>query len=679
MNASTLKIILPCAFLLRAFDARADLLLRNGVVETGKAAARGKPADLPQDGMQRLWLVATDGETTRGELEAAGLRALAYIPDDGFLVRGTSADLARAEALPGVVWTGRYDARFKVDPDFREDSEALVLRVDDNAARASKPAFATELKARATLDLAESEDVVWIGRAPQWTPLNDVARAQPVMDVDRARDFMGLTGAGEILGIADSGLDTGDYFFLHPDLRGRVTAIARGRQGLWNDLWGHGTSVAGCAAGDGSGSLGQYAGVAPGAWLVFQAVADAGGDWSGMNPWDGLLNEQYTLGTRVFSLSAAASPNGVYDALCAETDGYLWNHPDFFMCSGAGNSGPGAQTVFSPSTAKNVVSVGASVTKPNSLATLAVAQSMWSGSSRGPCQDGRVKPDLVAPGSYSRTTRTQAVSPGDLYANFSGTSCATPYVAGCAVLVRQWLREQRGISNPSAALVRAILYNGAQPFAAGQNAQPNNMEGWGHVSVFPSLHTLPGMTNRLHDAKAGLRKGEEDVYDVPSQPGAVVHAMLAYTDYPGCPCASKMLVNDLDVLVYAPDGSLRHAATNRLDNAERVSFEPSDPGVWRVVVRGHKVPFGPQPYALVMRSEPLAPVITSLRVSDTAAELAFFSRAQTPYDVLSTGDLLAPRPWPAETNLPQRLRMDPARAVTLPLPPGETKRFWTMR
>jgi len=654
------------AIFLLASPTLADLHLHTGVIPV----SRGKPLDLPQTNPNRplLWLVAhdadADGNDVRLALEANNLRVLSYIPDNGFLLRGKAADLPRISTLPEIIWAGPFEARHKTSPNLREGGDAAVLEVLDGQRLMSR-------RAKHSRALAESADVLWLEPAPRFELLSDIARTQPVMDVNRAWEHLGLTGAGEIIAIADTGLDTGDTNDLHIAFRGRVTGIAWASSS-WADTHGHGTKVAGCAVGDGSGSPNNmYAGVAPEAHLLVHSIYG-----SNTYSFTALLDETYARGARVFSYSSiVANSFGMYEGMCAYLDWFAWSNTNFLFCGGAGNDGlQGAGTASAPSTAKNVLGVGGSQGRDIPLATLETSQTIWNRSSRGPCLDGRVKPDLVAPGSWVCTTRI--VSGGNYYVEDYGTSFSTPFVAGCALLVRQWLREHRGVTDPSAALVKAILLNGAQPFVAGQTAQPNNVEGWGHVSLFPSLYTAPGMTNRLHDVKDGLLKNQEDVYDVPHQPGVVVHAMLVYSDYPGDPVVAQTapkLVNDLDLIVVAPDGAQLKVG-DRTNNIERISFMPSQPGVWRVKVRGRKVPFGPQPYALVMRSEPIAPVATSLRVADGAAELVFFSPRETAFSVLSNNSLNAPQPWPAETKLPARLRMDPARGVTLPA--DAPQKFW---
>ena len=122
-------------------------------------------------------------------------------------------------------------------------------------------------------------------------------------------------------------------------------------------------------------------------------------------------------------------------------------------------------------------------------------QGMAAFSSRGPCNDGRIKPDLVAPGTDIISTRSRMATGtgwGTLsntnYIYMGGTSMATPLTAGAAALTRQWLMSTGGVANPSAALIKALMINGARDMTPGQygtgaqqeiRGRPDNAQGWG--------------------------------------------------------------------------------------------------------------------------------------------------------------------------------------------------------
>jgi hypothetical protein len=127
-------------------------------------------------------------------------------------------------------------------------------------------------------------------------------------------------------------------------------------------------------------------------------------------------------------------------------------------------------------------------------------------SGRGPVQNGRTKPDVVAPGTAILSTRSRATqamqtigwlaSPDPLYFNDGGTSMPTPLVAGCAAVVRQFLTTAGGIATPSAALVKAMLINGATPIKDQYTppevgAIPDISEGFGRVDIPATVGLSP--------------------------------------------------------------------------------------------------------------------------------------------------------------------------------------------
>jgi subtilisin family serine protease len=228
----------------------------------------------------------------------------------------------------------------------------------------------------------------------------------------------GLDGSGEIIGHADTGVDTGtnNPFERHPDLASTFHWI-EGERGLpqlaasslgrpetddWSDLTGHGTHTAGLLVGSGAASGGRYRGVAPGARIVHHALATPTGllrqDIDAMLQ---ALQESYDAGARLHS-DSWGRPEGGYPALSAALDAWLWNEGstprDMLVVVSAGNRGEnGGGTIASPADAKNCLAVGSVDTDlPGLVPTF---------SSRGPTIDGRVKPDLVAPGTWLISTR----------------------------------------------------------------------------------------------------------------------------------------------------------------------------------------------------------------------------------------------------------------------------------
>jgi hypothetical protein len=537
------------------------------------------------------------------------------------------------------------------------------------------------------LRAAALPSVRWIEPSARPRLLNDVARS--IMHVGSAWQDHGLYGAGQIIAVADSGLDTGNPQTLSADFAGRLMAthvLATG--GDIADSDGHGTHVTGSAAGSGAQSgaqpaqhqyAGSFAGVAPEAGLVIQAFeANASGEIIGLDPdYYKLFDQAYADGARVHTdswgdtTSAVAGPAqyGGYPSGSRDTDRFMWEHPDMAIFFAAGNSGRDgvpdsahfcaggdgvvdSDSLLAPGTAKNVITVGAAESRrPSSgrgatpwfyfdlysfcFNTAPIRDDLSSDnpagmaafSSRGPTDDGRVKPDIVAPGVNIVSSRSHAPNAGTLwgvhetnpnYVYSGGSSMATPLAAGAGALAREWLLA-RGHANPSAAAVKALLLDTAYDMSPGQYgtganreipaARPNNVEGWGRVDL--GFMSAPPQAVWVDDHMIGLATGQSDTFaSAPGRSLTVVDSaqplriMLAWTDPPGSLSAQKKLVNDLDLTVTGPGGVIYRgngaAGGDRLNNVEGIAIDNPPVGQYRVEVRGYNVPIDTQAYALAV-------------------------------------------------------------------------------
>ena len=553
-----------------------------------------------------------------------------------------------------------------------------VLAIDEHVGVIS--ADAADLARLATLS-----DVAWIQERQELVTHNDVAAGQ--MNAAPAWSA-GYNGQGQKLTVADTGLDTGNKGTVHMDFRNRVANLASWPiQPGWNtavnnpgaddgsaDLGsGHGTHVLGSAGGNGARSGGLYKGIAPGATLNLQAIEQ----WVNYNPLyeaqgyrDGyalagipddlanLFNQAYLWGSRIHTNSWGASKAGLYNSNSRETDAFMWGHKDMTILFSAGNEGVDSNrdgivdpdSIGSPATAKNVITVGAVENlKPNPSpnANSGTYGSWWPSdfpvnplkddpmadagdrgmvafSSRGPTDDGRIKPDVVAPGTWILSVRSSRASSdgwgnplNQYYMYMGGTSMATPLTAGAATVVRDFYVRGMNHANPSAALVKGTLINTADDIA-GQYAGskndagpiPNNDEGWGAVNLGAAVDKAHRVFE--DDPQAALRTGERKATRYWVTPGRPFKVTLVWTDYPGTESAAKALVNDLDLTVKAPDGSIYKGnrfsggwtvvggAADRTNNVECVYIQNPAQGEYEIAVRGNNVPVGPQAYALVL-------------------------------------------------------------------------------
>ena len=234
----------------------------------------------------------------------------------------------------------------------------------------------------------------------------------------------GYDGAGVSIAIVDTGIDP-----QHPDLEGRIVDMLDFTSDGEFDNNGHGTHCAGIAVGTGRASDGRYRGVAPGATVVSARVLDAYGNGMMSDVMAG-IDWAVSAGVQIISLSlGGAGPLAGEDPLVELCHAAV--DLGVMVCVAAGNTGPGRMTIGSPGSAEKVLTVGA-IDRANNIAPF---------SSRGPTVDGRIKPDVVLPGSEivaARATGTALGTPqGQWYTAISGTSMACPMAAGLCALTLQ--------------------------------------------------------------------------------------------------------------------------------------------------------------------------------------------------------------------------------------------------
>jgi len=239
----------------------------------------------------------------------------------------------------------------------------------------------------------------------------------------------GYDGKGVKVAVLDTGIDTS-----HPDLKDQVIAAKNFTTAHTTaDRYGHGTHVASIIAGTGAKSGGKYKGVAPGAKLLNGKVLDDQGEGDDSGILAG-MEWAATQGADIVNLSLGGGDTPGIDPLEA-TVNRLSEEKGILFAIAAGNEGEqGAKTIGSPGSAADALTVGA-VDGADRLAYF---------SSRGPTVDGTIKPDVTAPGvgitaasaKGSEIAKEYGENPPG-YVTISGTSMATPHVAGAAALLKQ--------------------------------------------------------------------------------------------------------------------------------------------------------------------------------------------------------------------------------------------------
>ncbi|MHB8788793.1 MAG: S8 family serine peptidase [Desulfobulbaceae bacterium] len=613
---------------------------------------------------RRKWIVRFTGpvrEDEKQQLTDLDCRIDEYIPDFALLV--TMRDKARGEVekLSFVQGVARYRPEHKIRKQTREKLDRsrrlmspqgppgesftrFFVRVDGAV---GLPAFlaavhrekgeildvgqdiaAVRVSADAISRIAELEEVLWIEEAVDLRLLNDTSRwtiQSYIPEYTKIWD-RGIRGQGQVVAIGDTGLDYDMPWFHDPDDNpiGPAHRKVVGYDPLTDDYdgnFGHGTHVACTVAGDRTpvDGLANANGMAPGARLIMQDITP--GDQTAVYPPSdlGLLYiTPYSAGARLHTNSWGAAVN-LYETYARSTDRFLWDHKDFLAFFANGNSGDGAGSVGSPATAKNVVSVGATENGAN-------AENVAPFSSNGPAADGRIKPTVTAPGVAIVSADSDGLkeSFNDGTIAYSGTSMATPTVAGAAALVRQYYLDgywPSGAVNaasglePSAALIKATLLNSAQNMTGAytDGPIPSTGQGWGRINLANSLHFFSD-DNYLDiaDVGTGLATGASWSQRYFATGDQFFKVTLVWTDYPGMEGAATTLVNDLDLQVITPDGaiyegnvfsngiSVAGGTADRLNVEEQVFIPTLQSGNYTVRVSGYNIPFGPQPFAVVV-------------------------------------------------------------------------------
>lgn len=633
----------------------------------------------PVSGLFVLQLQHAPTADDRSALQQLGVELLRYVPDNAYVARLRQARLDQIRLHPSVRWVGSYRPDHKVLRSLLHDSTQtalqgrpqevrILLAPDLQAAERlrilksiqtlhSEAPFQSGTILHATVplaqvqQLAESESILWIESVGRPRLLDEVATkivgggtvGETAASHLAKVHALGFEGQGVIVAVADSGLYNGDNGTMHPDLVDRVDGFFHyGALEDAADEHSHGTHVTGIIAGDGAtgetdenGAL-YGLGVAPKAHIVAQRVFDADGKDYLPSP-DVLTRDAVRSGAVIGSNSWGDDSYGRYDLFAAQFDALVRDadpvtpgDQPYILEFSAGNSGPGAQTIGTPAVAKNVIATGASQNdRPDFFLYADGIDAMADFSSRGPCEDGRIKPDIVAPGTWIASLQSASATDENAWLPISpnyqyqgGTSQAGPHVSGAAAVFVQYYRSGHNGATPSPALVKAALIDCAVDMddSVETGPIPNNDEGWGRVD----LTRIIGSSRRVHYIDQSVALTNSQVHEervVVSSDVEPLRITLTYTDVPGLPAALPALVNDLDLEVISPDGHSFHGnqmqdgfsvpdpfGWDNLNNVEGVRIEQPVPGEYTIRVIARRVvedavrgtPFIDQDFALAV-------------------------------------------------------------------------------
>lgn len=245
----------------------------------------------------------------------------------------------------------------------------------------------------------------------------------------------GITGAKTGIAILDTGI------YAHTDFGKRVRCFedfTQGRLGLYDDC-GHGTHIAGIAAGDGAASGGYYKGIAPEAELIVCKVLDYSGNGSVdvvIRGLEWIIKNRKKYHIRVVNISVGAEVKEEDDemGMLVQAVNAAWD-AGLVVCVAAGNNGPEPYTITAPGISRKVITAGSS---DDDVKVEVSGKLISDYSGRGPSYSCIIKPDLVAPGSNIHACgvkKTGLRGMRDGYVVKSGTSMSTPMVSGAAALL----------------------------------------------------------------------------------------------------------------------------------------------------------------------------------------------------------------------------------------------------
>jgi hypothetical protein len=661
-SAFIVWVMLLVTFLLPAQPALGDVEWRSGkrsVPFTMQPAELGRAlAQLAtRDGESRV-VIHFDGPVQPGQrsaLEASGIRLLSYLGGNAYFATLTAdVDPTRAALVPGTLAVEAVDPVNKLHPDLAQGTAhpwSIISRPDgadetaafptvavyvlfhrdfdlDRAANVigdhagtlqSKMEAINGVVAHLSLDrvaeLAADDDVMYVEPPlPALTELNDGNRARTEADIVNGAPY-DLDGSGVTVLVFDGG-----RVFSHSDLAGRLTIGQSDGSGTSD----HATHVACTIAGDG----GQFAGMAPGAEIVSYGFEQPGGLQDGFLYTDpGDLEDDYTEATSLYgvdlsnnSIGSNVASNGFpcdwtgnYGATGALIDevvrGALGSPFRVVWANGnergSSSCGTSYQSTAPPSCAKNSLTVGALNSNNDSVTSF----TSW-----GPCDDGRLKPDVSAPGCQSGGDGgvTSCSSSGG-YTVKCGTSMASPTAAGVAALLVQQYRELfPGSLDFRNSLLRAML---AQTAVDLGNPGPDYQSGYGSIRAQDAADLL--IEERFVEDQ--LTQGEVYIFDLEVTSPSEVKVTLAWDDPAGTPDVNPVLVNDLDLRIVGPDQTVYFPWTldpaspgspavqtvrDGLNNIEQVRIATAVPGTYTVEIEGFNIADGLQQPFSVATSQP---------------------------------------------------------------------------
>jgi len=539
------------------------------------------------DGLFIVHMIGPINPDWRKKLGKNGIEILNYIPNYAYIVNIDYDDLENVKKLYFVDEIFHYDSSFKMDKNIKTDMISINFIKDSNDIPdlknskikvLSKTNDDQKCRIKAQVSdrnylkkIAERNDVYSI-TSYEPNKLKSELQSQivggfwnsskPSTPYRGHGDFgayinqLGYTGNNVTIGIADTGIGNGNIGNAgHDDFTDRVIGgIGYEFRDVWGDGYGHGTHVAGIAAGDtyygnnltydGHGPYYLAQGLAYDSDLFAQKIFSDSGSWIDSTPslYDLLEDAKREGDVYIHSNSWGESTgDGIYDNQDAQYDKGVrdsnsqqtGNQPMIVVVSAGNNGDDGNMTIASPGNGKNVITVGATGNYMPDATNYGFVGSnsydpydMLYKSSRGWTVDDRVKPTVVAPGDAILSTSTPEYSGSHLRGLYSkdpryewstGTSQSTPAGSGASAVIVEYYREKYG-ERPSPAMVKSLMINAARDLEIDHDGDgdidhiPNKYEGWGMIDLAPICD--PKVNVKTMDQESLLQTGQIDTFDL---------------------------------------------------------------------------------------------------------------------------------------------------------------------
>ena len=638
------------------------------------AVARGLQ---PRGGLYLVQFAGPVQDAWLDLLKSTGADVVSYIPNNAYIIRagrGKAALLPLLKQNAFVQFAGDYEPAYRLSPDLQErrkDANNIVqvtVQVLDGATtddsistlRATAREF---LQVTRVLNYLNVEMTVTAGQLAQIARMDDVFAIEERGDRRKFDEAQGQIVAGNLSGNLPSGPGylswltgkgfTGSQFTTfsvnvvddayslagHPDLpSGRVAFTnnptnqsgAQGGHGFLNSHIVGGFNSGTGAANEDANGYNYGLGIAPyarvGVTAIFGSTSSSGTSWESTAYGQGARISSNSWGFQTITggpIPRYDSNAQMYDRLVRDAQSGAAGNQQLTIVFAAGNDGSGSNTVSTPGTAKNILTVGAGEnvrqtgTDGCGIGNTGAdsANDIISFSSRGPVNaaggDGRIKPDIIAPGTHIEAGVPQSNYNGSsvcnqywpagqtLYGWSSGTSHSCPAVAGGAALVYQDVLN-KGLPAPSPAMVKASLMNSAAYMTgtgAGGNL-PSNSQGMGRMDL-----------GRAFDSAARVRVDQTQMLGTTGQTYQVTGSIpsssqpfrvtLAWTDAPG-PTTGAPYVNNLDLEVtvgattyrgnvFSGANSISGGTADTRNNVESVFLPAGTSGTFTVTVRATNI------------------------------------------------------------------------------------------